>query len=94
MADPPADQGGLAAESQVAASALAGLEEEAGNIFGHHRVIVLFCDDLSGALPAGELTGDDVIVVTRYLPTAAEPARPRPSCCRPGRPRPPWWGRR
>ena len=36
-----------------------------------HRVIVLFCDDLSGGLPAGELTGDDVIVVTSYLPTAA-----------------------
>ena len=34
-------------------------------------MIVLFCDDLSGALPAGELTGDDVIVVTSYLPTAA-----------------------
>jgi outer membrane protein OmpA-like peptidoglycan-associated protein len=71
LADPPADQGSLAAESAVAASALAGLEEEAGNTFGHHRVIVLFCDDLSGALPAGELTGDDVIVVTSYLPTAA-----------------------
>ena len=71
LADPPADQGSLAAESAVAASAMAGLEEEAGNIFGHHRVIVLFCDDLSGALPAGELTGDDVIVVAGYLPTAA-----------------------
>ena len=32
---------------------------------------MLFCDDLSGALPAGELTGDDVIVVISYLPTAA-----------------------
>ena len=74
LADPPAEQGSLAAESAVAASALAGLEEEAGNIFGPHRVIVLFCDDLSGALPAGELTGDDVIVVTRYLPTAAASA--------------------
>jgi outer membrane protein OmpA-like peptidoglycan-associated protein len=71
LADPPAGQGSLAAESGVAASAMAGLEEEAGNTFGHHRVIVLFCDDLSGALPAGELTGDDVIVVTSYLPTAA-----------------------
>ena len=57
--------------ARVAASALAGLEEEAGNIFGRHRVIVLFCDDLSGGLPAGELTGVDVIVVTSYLPTAA-----------------------
>ena len=72
LADPPADQGSLAAEGAVAASALAGLEEEAGNIFGPHRVIVLFCDDLSGALPAGELTGDDVIAVASYLPIAAE----------------------
>jgi outer membrane protein OmpA-like peptidoglycan-associated protein len=71
LADPAADQGSLAAESAVAASALTGLEEEAGNVFGHHRVIVLFCDDLSGTLPAGELTGDDVIVVAGYLPTAA-----------------------
>ena len=71
LADPPGDQASLAAESAVAASALAGLEEEAGNVFGHHRVIVLFCDDLSGALPAGELTGDDVIVVASYLPTEA-----------------------
>jgi outer membrane protein OmpA-like peptidoglycan-associated protein len=70
LADPPADHGSLAAESAVAASAMAGLEE-AGNIFGHHRVIVLFCDDLSGALPAGELNGDDVVVVAGYLPTAA-----------------------
>ena len=51
LADPPADQGSLAAESAVAASALAGLEEDAGHTFGHHEVIVLFCDDLSGALP-------------------------------------------
>jgi outer membrane protein OmpA-like peptidoglycan-associated protein len=71
LADPPVEEGSLAAESAVAASALAGLEEEAGNTFGHHRVIVLFCDDLSGALPAGELTGDDVIVVVSYLPTEA-----------------------
>ena len=71
LACPPADEGSLAAESAVAASALAGLEEEAGSTFGHHRVIVLFCDDLSGALPAGELTGADVIVVASYLPAEA-----------------------
>jgi outer membrane protein OmpA-like peptidoglycan-associated protein len=71
LPDPPADQGSLAAESAVAASALAGLEQDAGNALAHHRVIVLFCDDLSGALPTGELTGDDVIVVVSYLPTAA-----------------------
>ena len=49
LADAPAGTGSLAAESAVAASALAGLEEETGNVFGHHRVIVLFCDDLSGS---------------------------------------------
>lgn len=74
LADPPGGEGSLAAESEVAASALAGLEEEAGNVFGPHRVIVLFADDLSGTLPAGELTGDDVVVVTSYLPTAAASA--------------------
>ena len=67
----PATRVRLAAESGVAASALADLQAEAGNTFGGHRVIVLFCDDLSGGLPAGELTGVDVIVVTSYLPTAA-----------------------
>jgi outer membrane protein OmpA-like peptidoglycan-associated protein len=72
LADARGAEGTLAAESAVAASALVGLEEGAGNIFGHHRVIVLFCDDLSGGLPAGELTGVDVIVVTSYLPTEAE----------------------
>lgn len=71
LGDPPADQGSLAAESAVAASALAGLEQDAGTAFTHHRVVVLFCDDLSGVVPAGELTGDDVIVVASYLPTAA-----------------------
>ena len=71
LADPPGDRRTLAAESAVAASALAELEEEAGNIFGNHRVIVLYCDDLHGRLPAGELTGDDVILVTRNLPTEA-----------------------
>ena len=71
LADPLGDRGTLAAESAVAASALAELEEEAGNIFGNHRVIVLYCDDLHGRLPAGELTGDDVILVTRNLPTEA-----------------------
>lgn len=71
LTDPPRDQGTLAGESAVAASALTDLEEEAGNIFGNHRVIVLYCNDLSGVLPDGELTGDDVVVVTGYLPTAA-----------------------
>lgn len=71
LADPTGDQGSLAAESAVAASAMADLEEEAGNIFGSRRVVVLFASNLGGALPAGELTGEDVIVATSYLPTAA-----------------------
>jgi len=71
LGDPPADQGSLAAESAVAANAAAGLEEESGNIFGHHRVVLLYTDDLTGTLPAGELTGNDVIVVISYLVSAA-----------------------
>jgi outer membrane protein OmpA-like peptidoglycan-associated protein len=70
LTDPPGNEGTLAAESAVAASAVAELEA-AGDAFGSRRVIVLFCGDLSGALPPGELVGDDVIVVMGYLPTAA-----------------------
>jgi outer membrane protein OmpA-like peptidoglycan-associated protein len=65
------NDGSLTAESAVAANAMAGLQQEAGNVFGSRRVIVLLPADLSAALPAGELTGDDVIVVTSYLLTAA-----------------------
>jgi outer membrane protein OmpA-like peptidoglycan-associated protein len=71
LADPQGGADGLAAESAVAASALAGLEEEHGNIFGSRRVIVLYCDDLGGTLPAGELNGDMVLVVSPFLPTVA-----------------------
>lgn len=70
LADPVRSAGSLAAESAAAANAMTGLAEEAGDVFGGRRVIVLFCDSLGDSLPAGELTGDDVIVVTRYLPTA------------------------
>ena len=71
LADPQGGAGSLAAESAAAASALAGLEQENGSIFGSRRVIVLYCDDLSGTLPAGEFAGDRVIVITTFLPTAA-----------------------
>ena len=71
LADPRRSQGGLAAESADAASAVIELDEEAGNAFGGRRVIVLFTTVLSGALPAGELTGADVIAVTSSLPTSA-----------------------
>lgn len=71
LADARDGAGRLAAESAAAASALAGLELQNGNIFGRRRVIVLYCDDLSGTLPAGELAGDNVVVITSFLPTAA-----------------------
>jgi outer membrane protein OmpA-like peptidoglycan-associated protein len=71
LVGPREGRGDLAAEGTVAASVMTGLEEEAGNIFASRRVVVLYGDDLSGVLPEGELVGDDVIVVTSYLPTAA-----------------------
>lgn len=77
LSDPPSDQGSLAAESAVAASGQMDLAQGAGGAFGSRRVVVLYCDSLGGQLPAGELTGDDVIVVTSYLASAAD-ARSRP----------------
>ena len=69
--DPPGPTDSLAGESTAAASALTGLEEDNANVFGSRRVIVLYTGDLTGRPPAGELTGDTVLVVTPYLPTAA-----------------------
>ena len=63
--------GTLGGECTTAASALAGLQEQAGNPFGPRRVVLVYAASLDGALTAGELAGDDVIVVTTFLPTAA-----------------------
>jgi outer membrane protein OmpA-like peptidoglycan-associated protein len=63
--------GSLTDESGVAASALAGLSQAAGAGFGDRRVVLLYAPNLDGALPQGELSGDDVIVVTPFLPSAA-----------------------
>jgi len=71
IADPPGDEGSLAAEAAIAASAMIGLQQDTGDIFASRRVIVLYPDDLNGTLPEGELNGDDVIAVTRDLLTAA-----------------------
>jgi outer membrane protein OmpA-like peptidoglycan-associated protein len=71
LADPPGPADGLVAESAAAASAMAGFAQEYGDVFGDRRVIVLYSDDLSGRPPAGELAGEVVFVVTRFLPTAA-----------------------
>lgn len=71
LTDPPRPAAGLAAESADAASALAGIEEERGNVFGGRRVIVLYVASLAGRPAAGELAGDTVLVVTSFLPSAA-----------------------
>jgi outer membrane protein OmpA-like peptidoglycan-associated protein len=63
--------GGLAGESAAAASALAGLNQAAGAGFGGRRVVLLYAPSLDGAIPPGELSGDNVIVVTSFLPSAA-----------------------
>jgi outer membrane protein OmpA-like peptidoglycan-associated protein len=64
----PAD---LEEECALASSAVAGLGQAAGDRFGSRRVVVLYAANLSGVAPAGELVGDDVIVVTGFLHTAA-----------------------
>jgi outer membrane protein OmpA-like peptidoglycan-associated protein len=61
----------LAGESGAAASALAGLGQAAGASFGSRRVVLLYVSSLGGALLPGELSGDDAIVVTPFLPSAA-----------------------
>jgi len=63
--------GSLAGECDVAASALAGLSQAAGASFGGRRVVLLYAPNLDGTPPPGELSGDDVIVDTPFLPSAA-----------------------
>jgi outer membrane protein OmpA-like peptidoglycan-associated protein len=60
----------LAGECKVAASAFAGLNDAVGANFGDRRVVLLYPQSLDGTLLPGELTGDDVIVVTSFLPSA------------------------
>jgi outer membrane protein OmpA-like peptidoglycan-associated protein len=48
-----------------------GLVNQVGGQFGTRRVLLLAVTSLAGMPPAGELNGDDVIVVTSFLPTAA-----------------------
>ena len=62
--------GDLAGESASAASAIAGLDQ-AGSRFGSRCVLVLYVTSLSGPLPAGQLSGDDVMAITPILPSAA-----------------------
>jgi outer membrane protein OmpA-like peptidoglycan-associated protein len=62
---------GLEGECAVATSAVTGLVDQAGGQFGARRVLLLAVTSLAGMPPAGELNGDDVIVVTSFLPSAA-----------------------
>jgi len=71
LSDPPAAASSLASECAVATSALVGLEQQKNGAVASHRVIVLYTGNLSGRPPAGELTGEMVVVVTPFLPTAA-----------------------
>jgi len=71
LAGPAGPAASLVAESAAAASALAGLAEEHGNVFGSRRVVVLYTDDLASQPPTGELSGDTVVVITRSLPSVA-----------------------
>ncbi len=66
-------QGGdvdLAGEAAAASSVVAGLAE-AGSHVGARCVVVLYAASLSGSLSAGQLSGDDVIVITPGVSTAA-----------------------
>jgi outer membrane protein OmpA-like peptidoglycan-associated protein len=61
---------GLVQECSVASSVLTGLDQD-GRDFGPRRVLLLYTSSVTGTLPPGELTGDEVIVVSADLPTAA-----------------------
>lgn len=54
----------------LAASTVSGLVNQAGARFGG-RVVLLSVASLRGRPAPGELDGDDVLVVTSYVPTAA-----------------------
>jgi outer membrane protein OmpA-like peptidoglycan-associated protein len=65
------DPGSMADECRLAAGAMAGLDQEAAGRFGSRRVIILYVANLGGIPQTAELAGDDVIVVTSRLPSAA-----------------------
>jgi outer membrane protein OmpA-like peptidoglycan-associated protein len=70
---PGSGQGSLGADCEVASSILASLADQAGERFGG-RVVLMAADSL-GEIPSGcQLTGADVIVLTPFLPSAADAA--------------------
>ena len=62
----------MAAESAAAASAQTGMAEGSGDAAGQPAGIGAVLRLAGRAAAGGELTGDDVIAVTSYLPTAAD----------------------
>jgi outer membrane protein OmpA-like peptidoglycan-associated protein len=65
--------GNLVTECALAANVLSGIGNQAGGRFAG-RVVLLSAASLEGLLPPGELDGDDVIVITSFLPTAGAAA--------------------
>ena len=63
----------LTAECGLAISVLSGLVDQAGARFSG-RVLVLAVGSLDGLPPAGELDGDDVLVLTPFVPSATAAA--------------------
>ena len=66
-------QGSLGAECEVASNVLAGLADQAGARFGG-RVVLMAAGRLGDIPPDCQLAGADVIVITPFLPTAADAA--------------------
>jgi outer membrane protein OmpA-like peptidoglycan-associated protein len=66
-------QGSLGAECEVASNVLAGLADQAGARFGG-RVVLMAAGRLGDIPPDCQLAGADVIVMTPFLPTAADAA--------------------
>lgn len=65
---------GLVKECALAASAVTGLVDQAGDRFGARRVLLLSVTSLDGRPPRGELDGDNVIVLTSRLSGTATTA--------------------
>jgi outer membrane protein OmpA-like peptidoglycan-associated protein len=65
--------GNLMTECALATSVLSGIGDQAGTRFAG-RVVLLGVASLQGMPPPGELDGDDVIVITPFLPAASAAA--------------------
>jgi outer membrane protein OmpA-like peptidoglycan-associated protein len=71
--DSGSGQDSLGAECEAASSVLTGLADQAGARFGG-RVVLMAVGSLGEIPPGCQLTGADVIVLTPFLPSAADAA--------------------